>query len=226
MQIELSEVLTCPECRSPQGLVVMVEELGEDGRVRAGDLGCSRCERRYPVRSGALDLARARGEERDAGEGAARESAGAADAGGAATGGDRPPPQELAAEVGALLDLREARGAVVLGHGLLPAAGRVAAISADLRVLALTDARPGDGAETFTVARVPAGRLPLLPGKVRGVALWRPSVETARHAREALAPGGRVALLRPPEGVRRELEDSDLEVLASEARAAVARLAG
>ena len=29
MQIELSEILTCPDCRSPQGLVVLVDELDD-----------------------------------------------------------------------------------------------------------------------------------------------------------------------------------------------------
>lgn len=215
MQIELSELLTCPECRSPQGLIVLVEELDDDGRVRTGSLGCSRCERRHPVRDGAVDLT--------AGEAA----------------GDAPPPaaspspEELAAEVGGLLDLRSARGPVVLGPGLSRAAPTLASLSDAPPLLAL--AAPGEEAPgrasraAFTLVRAPGARLPLLAGKAGGVALWRPGPEALEDARRALAPGARVAALRPREAARRELEgagEDELEVLASEERASVARRPG
>ncbi len=215
MQIELSELLTCPECRSSQGLIVLVGGLDDDGRVRTGSLGCSRCERRYPVRDGVVDLA--------AGE----------------AGGDAPPPpaspspEELAAEVGGLLDLRSARGPVVLGPGLSRAAAPLASLSDAPPLLALAapgEEVPGEAPRTaFTLVRAPGARLPLLAGKAGGVALWRPGPEAVGDARRALAPGARLAALRPEDAVRRELEDAgddDLEVLASEERASVARRPG
>lgn len=219
MQIELSEVLTCPDCRSPQGLIVLVDELDDEGRVREGDLGCSRCQRRYPIRDGVVDLLDAAG----GGEGAAPVS-----------GGGRPSPEELALEVGGLLDLRSAGGPVVLGHGLASAAGRLAGVVEGVPVLALagesgavSGAAPrGRSIVPFTLVLAPAGRLPLLHGKVAGVALWKYGAEALQDARRALSPGGRVALLRPDEDARRELESSGLEVLASDERAAVARRSG
>lgn len=210
MDIELSEILTCPDCRSPQGLIVMVEELDGKGRVMEGDLGCSRCQRRYPVRRGVIDLL----------EGMDGHAEGGGDA------GDLPSPEGLAVELGGLLDLADARGAVVLGHGLLPAASRLAGMAGEIRLLALAGDGEATGGEGFTLARVPAGRLPLLPGKSRGVGLWRPDSEAVAVAARALAPGGRLAVLRPGEPVRRELGSSGLEVLASEERAAVARRPG
>lgn len=217
MQIELSELLTCPDCRSPQGLVVLVDDLDDGGRVLGGSLGCSRCERHYPVRDGVVDLAAG------------------------VPGGDSPPPEappaegpsreELAAEVGGLLDLRNAPGPVVLGPGLAGTAPPLASLADAPPILVL--AAPGEEAPeeearggAFTLARGPADRLPLLSGKAGGVALWRPGPETVGDARDALAPGGRLAALRPDDLARRELEDSDLEVLASEERAAVARRSG
>ena len=212
MQIELSEILTCPDCRSPQGLIVLVDELDDEGRVRDGDLGCSRCQRRYPIRDGVVDLlgGGGRGEPERVAEG----------------DGGRPSPRELAAEIGGLLDLRSASGPVVLGHGLAPAAGPLAGLLEGVSLLALAE-EAGDGAaSSWTLVLAPAGRLPLLPGKAEGVALWKPGAGALEDARRALSPGGRLALLRPDEDARRELEGSDLEVLASEERAAVARRSG
>lgn len=218
MQIELSEILTCPDCRSPQGLIVLVDELDDEGRVRDGDLGCSRCQRRYPIRDGVVDLL---------GGGGSGEPERVAEG-----DGGRPSPRELAAEIGGLLDLRSASGPVVLGHGLAPAAGPLAGLLEGVSLLALAEEavaeqEAGDGAaDSFTLVLAPAGRLPLLTGKAEGVALWKPGPGVLEDARRALAPGGRLALLRPGEEARRELEGSGLEVLASEERAAVARRSG
>lgn len=213
MQIELSEILTCPDCRSSQGLIVLVDELDDGGRVRSGDLGCSRCQRRYPVREGVVDL-------RDGGGG-----------GGSPAGdGDRPPAEELAAEVGGLLDLRSSAGPVVLGHGLASAASPLAGFVEGVSLLALAGgggAAPGNGSSgSFTLVLAPAGRLPLLAGKAGGVALWRPGAAALEDAVRALAPGARLAVLRPDEQSRRWLEGSDLELIASADRAAVARRSG
>lgn len=217
MHIGLSEILTCPRCRSPQGLVVMVDELDGDGRVRQGDLGCPRCERRFPVEGGVVDLLR--GEEEGDGDEGGREGS-----------GDTPPPEELAVEVGALLDARALRGAVVLGRGLAAAGPRVAELADDARLLCLggqDEAPPeGRGASRCTLARSPAGSLPVLSGKAAGVALWRPRPDETERGRTALAPGGRLAALRPDATVRQDLASSDLEVVASEERAAVVRRPG
>lgn len=219
MQIELSEILTCPECRSPQGLVVLVDELDGEGRVRSGRLGCSRCERRYPVRGRVVDLL----------DGPEAEPPPPRDA-------DAPATEELTAEIGGLLDLGSVSGPVVLGHGLARVAGPLAGLVGGVSILALAGESaptPGDGSTgstdatgPFTLVLAPAGRLPLLPGKAGGVALWKPGAGALEDACRALAPGARLAILRPDGEARRELDSSDLEILASEERAAVARRSG
>lgn len=223
MQIELSEILTCPECRSPQGLVVLVDELDGEGRVRRGRLGCSRCERRYPVRGRVVDL-RLDGMEADPPP--PRDADGLADA-------DGPAEEALTAEIGGLLDLGSVSGPVVLGHGLARVAGPLVGLVGGVSILALAGESapaPGDGSTgstgPFTLVLAPAGRLPLLPGKAGGVALWKPGTGALEDACRALAPGARLAVLRPDGEARRELDSSDLEILASEERAAVARRSG
>lgn len=212
MQVELSEVLACPACDSPQGLVVMVEELDGEGRVREGELGCARCQRRFPVEDGLADL---------------RVEAGEGEGGAEPTG---PGAGELAVEVAALLDARSVRGVVVLGRGLAAAGPRVAELADGARLLCLTgpgEAPPGaPESPRVALARSPSDALPVLPGKAAGVALWRPSGGLAERGRVALAPGGRLVVLRPDAAVREDLEASDLEVVASEERAVVGRRVG
>lgn len=221
MHVQLSEILSCPECGPAQGLVVMVEELDDEGRVREGELGCSRCEGWYPVEGGVVDLVAAGGEE------AGGRSGGSGSAAVRATEDEHPQPDELAVEVGALLDVRGMRGVLVLGPGLAAAGGGVAGMAEEARALCLARAGEepprGAGADLCTLVRSPRGAVPVLPGKAAGVALWNPSGEELEQARAALAPGARLALLRPNGEAREELAASGLEVLASEERAAVAR---
>lgn len=221
MHVQLSEILSCPRCGSPQGLVVMVDDLDGEGRVREGDLGCSRCERRYPVAGGVVDL-----RPGDAGAAGAEEGVSPAES---PSRGGRPPRDELAVEVAALLDVRGLRGALVLGPGLAAAGGRVAEMAGEARALCLAgaDEEPprGPGSSLCTLVRSPPDTVPVLPGKAAGVALWRPAAEVVGPAGAALAPGARLAVLRPDPEARRELASSGLEVVASEERAAVARRA-
>lgn len=208
MEIELSEVLACPRCGPPQGLVVLVDEM-EDGRVRTGHLGCSRCEERYPLREGRVWLAEpGEGEEPETGEPAA--------------GAGSAPDGELAVEVAALLDARSASGYLLLDEELGRLAPRVAGLSEGAEVLALEPRVPaGPG---VSPARVPAGSsLPVLDGKLGGAALWRPDAGRVRDAFRCLSAEARVAGLRPGAAVREALGELPGEVLASEERAFVVR---
>lgn len=200
-------MLACPACGPPQGLVVLVDDL--DGRrVMEGKLGCSRCERRFPVRDGVTHLV----------------VEDAPDPGDAAEGGTG---RELAVEVAALVGAPEAEGWVLLGPGLGAVAEAVAEAAGEAEIVALGRGRSTPGA-AGGVNRVVTGSgdsLPVLAGKLGGVALWRPAASLVRDAARTLRPGARLAVLRPPEEVRRSGAglENDLEVLASEERAWVGR---
>lgn len=217
MYVEVSEALACPACGPPQGLVVLVDEL--DGRrVTEGRLGCSRCERRFPVRGGVAHLA-VEGTP-DPGDAARGEVEGRANG-----EMDVEADGELAVEVAALVGAPEAEGWVLLGPGLGAAAEAVAEVGGAAGIVSLGRGSPPTAPGLSRVVTGAGGSLPVLAGKLGGVALWRPSPSLVRDAARTLRPGARLALLRPSEEARRAAEESevDLEVLASEERAWVGR---
>lgn len=216
MYVELSEVLVCPSCGPDANVVLAVDE--RDGRwVRSGTLACARCDARYPVRGGRLDL-------RPAGK---REPV-SADPSGPSD------PEEVAVEVAALLELQRRGGAVLLGPGLAPAAPRIASLAERAAILCLSApdsaAGPGsvggpgspDGEDRVTlILTSPAAGLPVRERRLAGVALWSPDVDRVEEAARTLGAGGRLVGLRPSPEARRAAEALDLEVLASESRAVV-----
>lgn len=220
MYVELSEVLVCPSCGPDANLVLAVDE--RDGRwVRSGTLACARCDARYPVRGGRLDL-RPSG-EREPASGPTPDPSGPSD------------PEEVAVEVAALLELQRRGGAVLLGPGLAPAAPRVASLAERAAILCLAEpaaaAGPGpadrgpappDGEDRVTrILTSPAAGLPVRGRRLAGIALWSPDVDRVEEAARALGAGGRLVGLRPSPEARRAAEGLDLEVLASESRAVV-----
>lgn len=225
MHIELSEILICPACGPDANLVLAVDEA--EGRwVRSGTLACARCDRRYPVGSGLVDFTAARdrgdggGGTVDAGEPADSPGAGSEDL------------ESLATEVAALLELGRRAGAVVLGPGLAPVAPRLAALAERAEILALAPGPAGEpndspaegdtGGRFTRLVTAGAGALPVRERRLAGLALWSPDRAGLEEAVPALGPGGRLVGLRPGADIRRALDDLDLDVLASEARAFVA----
>src|SRR5688500_5224211 len=55
MHLTLTELLVCPRCGPPFGLVLLADRV-ENRRVLEGWLGCANCRERYPVAGGFADL--------------------------------------------------------------------------------------------------------------------------------------------------------------------------
>ncbi|MFW6090108.1 MAG: hypothetical protein ACODAB_10165, partial [Gemmatimonadota bacterium] len=55
MHLELTQVLICPHCGPPNGLIAFVERM-EERRIVEGRLDCPACERRHAVRDGIVRL--------------------------------------------------------------------------------------------------------------------------------------------------------------------------
>lgn len=142
---------------------------------------------------------------------------------------------ELAMETAALLDVASRERPVLLGAGLLAEAPRVAELAQGVEVLVLAPAQAGSGGgapgDAHRREAAPEnlthlfgafdGTLPVLSGKLGGVALRAPGPEAVRDGARTLAPGGRLVGLRPDPGLRELLSDLTLRVVASEERAFV-----
>lgn len=182
---------------------MLVDRL-EGGRVLEGDLGCPICEARFPIHGGAACLA------------TPASPAGAGDE-------DRDP--DLAVTLAALLGTAETRGVFLLGPGLSASAGAVSRLAPGSEILAVeTSSGGGTGHEGAVTPLVLGGLdpLPILDGRLRGVALsgreTPPWPETAR----VLVPGGRLVVMDPTDGLDARLAGTGLTVVASDDRALVA----
>lgn len=244
MFLELSEILVCPRCRPRQGLIVMVDEL-EDRRVRAGDLGCPRCEARYPIRRGLVLLGPPAGRGPGGPDGAAGRGDAPEGGGGSRPGApsrDRPPPEEAslfrgsdraeaATRLAALLGLPGSGGPVMLGEGLAALAAGLARRARGVEVLALDpgsegrctgrqEESGGDGV-TRIVGASPVD-LPLFAGRLAGVALLAPSPREVQEAARVLREEGRLVLVEPGGEAREAAVSGGMEVVADDERALVA----
>lgn len=244
MFLELSEILVCPRCRPRQGLIVMVDEL-EDRRVVAGDLGCPRCEARYPVRRGLVllrplpdrapagpDGAAGRGDAPDGGggwrPGAPSRERPTLEEAGLFRGADR---AEAATRLAALLGLPESGGPVMLGEGLAALAAGLARRAPGVEVLALDPGAEGDGGGRHGegaaggVTRIVGAspdELPFFAGRLAGVAVLAPSPREVEEAARVLREEGRLVLVEPGGEARDAAASGGTEVVADDRRALVA----
>lgn len=233
MDLELSEVFVCPDCRPARGLVVLVEEMDER-KVLAGSLGCPECDLRVPVRDGVVRFDERGGSgAADAAEATAGR-AGAHGVDGAGASGDRIAAvaslrdrlgEDPGTVVAALLGVEDLEGPCLLGPPLGGLASGLAELAGDFEIVAL-DATAGKGrtgAAGVTVVRgVDPGSLPLLSRKFGGVVLLAPDAAAVGEGARVLRPGGRLVVLVPRDEPALHLPDGELEVLASDARAWVA----
>lgn len=222
MDLELSEVFVCPDCRPARGLVVLVEEMDER-RVLAGSLGCPECDLRVPVRDGAVRFDVRSGSGAVDGTHATETSAGGAVAADVSLG-DRlgEDPGTVAA---ALLGVENLEGPCLLGPGLGGLASGLAEMAGESEVVVLeaTAGKGETGDAGVTVVRgVDPGDLPLLSRKFGGVVLLAPDAAAVEEGARMLRPGGRLVVLVPRDEPALHLPDGELEVLASDARAWVA----
>lgn len=202
MRLELSELLACPRCGPPRGVVVSVDRM-ERRRVLEGFLSCPECEARFPIRGGVIEF----GPGADPAPGAGRDEQ----------------DSEDALRLAALLDLGEGGGFVLLGRGLSGVAPAVAELAPGVELVSLVDAPSAEAAARVNRARgVSEASLPLRDGRLRGAALVGGGGGALAEAARAVRPGGRVVVLRPAAGIASAASGLPLDVLASEPAAIVA----
>ncbi len=212
MLLELSEVLACPVCGPPQVMVAVVHE-SVGHRVTRGFLGCPACDARFSIEAGVVDLTR-----EDGGRGVSGSP-------GADLAVPGPTSDEAAVLVGAVLDLAQGSGHVLLGPGLSGIAGAVGALAERWEVVSLVGAPPPEASGSDRISRliVPeAGPLPLLRARIGAAAVaGDPDADRLREVAAALVPLARLAVVAPGTGVVGAMQEAGLEVIAADERVAV-----
>jgi len=172
--IELIDLLRCVNDHEDTWLVASFKTVSNRFVLEAS-LGCPSCSAHYPILDGIADFS------------LGQTSASCDEERGAASH----LREELATRAGAFLNATQPGATIVLG-GLWAYAAQDLADLADVRVIALN--APGEVKESPRVALVQtAGRIPLAPSSVHGVALdpWFP-VAMTQSAWRVVKPGGRI----------------------------------
>ncbi|MCL7972667.1 MAG: hypothetical protein M8866_11380 [marine benthic group bacterium] len=207
MHLELSEVLACPACGPPQVMVAVVAE-GHGTRVIHGFLGCPACDSRFPIRHGTVHL-------REGGDAERGESVSHPDL-----------PDSPASLLGAVLSLGVGSGRLLLSPALAGIGRELAELVDRWEVVSLVHAAPAEEElhERLTRIVLPDdGRVPVLGGRFQAVALsGSPGPERLTQYAWALAPLGRLGVLAPGAIAPETLREAGLELVASDARVAVA----
>lgn len=207
MHLRVTDRLTCPRCGPRFGLILLAHRTTGDRRVLEGELGCSNCRDRFPVRGGFGDLRAP--PRRDLPEGRAPHP----------EAGD---PDE-AERLQALL-------AVVRGPGMVALVGEPArharALAERIEEVEILAVDPGAAAwpEEAGITRLAGDPgLPVFDGTLRGVVVdaslpgrW------VEEAARATAPRNRVVAVHAGEDTESRLADAGLRVLAAEAGTVVA----
>ncbi len=185
--IDLVDLLVCPRCGPPHGLVLFSRVVSER-KLLEGELGCPNCRSRYPVEGGVADL-------RPPFEGKA----------------DAPAKGRLPKEARPLLDTLPgildlppgdgpARVVVALDGAFLPAAKTLSSQAPGAEAVFLDAAGSPAQGPPVTVMKT-RGRLPFRDGSLQGAVFLGSSPQTLEpgEVARALAPGARVAVLAPGE---------------------------
>ncbi len=202
MYFELTDLLTCPRCGPPFGLVLLVEEV-EERRVKRGWLGCPNCRHDYPVENGVADLRRDPGKPR----------------------APRPvfEDEDLALKIVALSGLADERDYLLLDERLAHSAVAVVELAPELEVIVVRTT-PDESTEQHGISRVLSdGRFPLVEHRLRGVAI-APGAnrELVAAAARHVTTGGRLVLFDAADVDLDEVESAGLTVVAAEGGTAVA----
>ena len=209
MLLELSEVLACPRCGPPQVMVAVVHE-SVGHRVTRGFLGCPTCDSRFPIEERVVHLQPQGSGEQPEASFPSRVSL----------------AHESAMLIGAVLDLAQGSGYVLVGPELSEMADAVASVAERWEVVSLGGGRPAHMAPSANVSRIipPAGgSLPVLPGRFGSAALaGDPTPDRVRQYAAALRPLGRLAIVAPGPGSVGAMREAGLDLVAGDERVAVA----
>jgi uncharacterized protein YbaR (Trm112 family) len=187
MYLLLTDHLTCPRCGPAFGLILLASHT-EDRRVIEGDLGCSNCRDRLPVREGLADL---RPPPRDALP---------------LVDGLRPADADPERIEGlrVALGIGEGAGITLLLGSAVAFAPALARACPEIEMVA-ADARVARWPEAPGVTRMLTREaLPFFSSRVRGVVLGPDVLERSvlEEAVRVLAPRHRVVAPDPPDGTR------------------------
>ncbi len=184
MDLRLTDLLACPRCGPPHGLVLLADRV-EDRRVLEGVMGCPNCGGRWSVRQGLADL-RAAAEKEAAARIAPEHAEGAS-------------PADAATRLAALMGLA---GAGTLGRPIALVVGPAVAVATelagavpDLLVVAADPAVAGWAEGAGVERMLVGGRLPFQDRSLRGVTLsGAPAAPLVEEGLRVLHPLGRLVL--------------------------------
>jgi hypothetical protein len=137
-------------------------------------------------------------------------------------------PEEPALLLGAVLDLGRGRGRLLLAPELAGLADALTGLAERWEVVSTLRDGPDPGApepvERLTHVVLPRGcEVPVLPGRFQAAALaGSPDPGRLSQYARALAPLGRMAVLVPASDTAEAIDDAGLDLVAADARVAVA----
>ena len=198
MHLVLTDVLTCPRCGPPTGLIVLADRMA-GRRVVQGRLGCPNCQSSYGVREGVADLR-------------LRE---------AVPAGPRVGYEGDPVRMAALAGLTEARGfSLLVGPGAALAEGLVTLVP-NLQLVVITEGGAVAAREGLSPLLVD-GPIPLQPASMRAVIVTgSASAFLLRECARVVAGGGRV-VIEGPSALAELVEASGLQPLVAEGNTIVA----
>ena len=199
MHLELTQILTCPHCGPPNGLIAFVDRM-EERRIVEGRLDCPVCERRHVVRGGTVLLSET-----------------------VEVGGD-PADDELAPAAAALLGPPEGPEILLLAGGAESLAPMIADLRPEAAVVTFGAAPTAPHPRVYPIVRAPeesAGpHLPFRAGSFAGAVLTGAGSDLVGDVAASLEAGARLVVLAPREGAPGHGAPL-LRELASDARARV-----
>lgn len=213
MHLELTQILICPHCGPPNGLVAFVNRM-EERRIVEGRLDCPVCERRHAVREGRVLLGDGVVERGDTADDEPAPEAGRA------TVGPRLP--DAAPTAAALLGPPEGAEVLLLAGGAEPLAAELADLRPEAALVTFGPAPAGRHPRVHPVVPSAAGSagsyLPFRPGSFGGAVLTGGWPDLPAAVAPALTPGARLVVLAPRDGTPGRA-GPPLRELASDARA-------
>jgi uncharacterized protein YbaR (Trm112 family) len=201
MHLALTDRMVCPRCGPEFGLILLAHEI-RDRRVLEGDLGCSNCRERYPVRGGFADLRLSSLRSR-------------------LSSSDGPGPTSAEPDetlrLGALLGVTEGPGTLLINGPAAWHAGSLSDLIGEVEIVALHYPL-SEQEEVKGVSRM-AGqpRLPFRSDTFRGVILSGGITGGGvEEAVRVVAPGGRLVLLGAASETFPEASALELKVIMDE----------
>jgi len=198
MHLFLTDRIICPRCGPGFGLILLAHEVREL-RVLEGDLGCSNCRDKYPVRRGFGDL---RSPPRTLLPSPDPEFE------------TMPVDPEEVLSLGALLGVPEGPGTLLIKGPAARFAAGLSELIGGVEVVGLVSDLSGDQESEGVSRMVTQTRIPFFSGSFRGILLSGEVTDRdLDEAARVVVPSGRIVVLDPSPGTSRRVETLGLNVL-------------